>query len=242
MAGIDTNSPIPKYYQLKEIIRGMIESEELQEGQLIPSERELCERYGISRMTARQAIMELVNEGVLYREQGKGTFVAGKKVQQEAARLTSFTEDMRERGMAVSSTVLEMEVEPAGPVVARFLRVDEGERIIRLKRLRNADGEPMALETSHLLYDVARGTLEVDMSKSSLYEELRRGGVSISHAEQSYEAALVGEADAEVLGVAPGSPALLIERVTFDAKGRAFEYVRSVYRGDRYRITSVLRV
>jgi GntR family transcriptional regulator len=202
LARIDTNSPVPKYYQLKEIIRGRIESEELGEGQLIPSERELCESYGISRMTARQAVMELVNEGVLYREQGKGTFVAGKKVQQEAERLTSFTEDMRERGMEASSVVLEVEVEPAGPVVARFLRVEEGERIIRLKRLRNADGEPMALETSHLLYGVASGVLEV----------------------------------------APGSPALLIERVTFDAEGRPFEYVESTYRGDRYRITSVLHL
>jgi GntR family transcriptional regulator len=242
LARIDTNSPVPKYYQLKEIIRARIESEELGEGQLIPSERELCESYGISRMTARQAVMELVNEGVLYREQGKGTFVAGKKVQQEAERLTSFTEDMRERGMEASSVVLEVEVEPAGPVVARFLRVEEGERIIRLKRLRNADGEPMALETSHLLYGVASGVLELDMSERSLYEELRRSGVRISRAEQSYEAALVSEADAEVLGVAPGSPALLIERVTFDAEGQPFEYVESTYRGDRYRITSVLHL
>lgn len=242
MEGIDTNSPIPKYYQLKELLRGMIEAAELVEGQVIPSERELCERYGISRMTARQAVMELVNEGVLYREQGKGTFVAEKKVQQEAERLTSFTQDMGGRGMVVTSRVLEVEVEEAGPVVSRMLQVREGERTIRLRRLRNADGEPMALETSNLLYGVASGVLEADLSGGSLYEELARLGVGISHAEQSYEAVLVNESEAGLLGIPAGSPALLIERVTFDAEERPFEYVKSIYRGDRYRITSLLRL
>src|SRR5919107_2932451 len=135
MDTLDAQSPIPKYYQLKEIIRGRIESGELEKGELIPPERELCEMYGISRMTARQAVMELVNEGLLYREQGKGTFVAGKKIQQETARLTSFTQDMRERGMEASSVVLEFEVESAGPVVSRMLRIAPGAKIIRLRRL-----------------------------------------------------------------------------------------------------------
>ncbi|QYJ16830.1 HTH-type transcriptional repressor NagR [Rubrobacter xylanophilus DSM 9941] len=240
MAGIDTESPVPKYYQLKEIIRDMIEKEELRAGQAIPSEREFCERYGISRMTARQAIMELVNEGLLYREQGRGTFVAEKKLQQEAARLTSFTQDMRDRGMRPSSRVLELEVEPAGPVVARMLGVDRGIRIVRLRRVRDADGEPMALETSHLLYEVAKGVLEADLAAGSLYEELGKVGVRMSRAEQSYEAGLVNEAEAEHLGVPAGSPALLIERITFDQNDRPFEYVKSTYRADRYRVTTVL--
>src|SRR3712207_432616 len=150
METIDAKSPVPKYYQLKEIIQAMIEAGELKEGEVIPPERELCEVYGISRMTARQAVMELVNEGLLFREQGRGTFVAGKKIQQETARLASFTQDMRARGMEVSSLVLEVEVERAGPVVSRMLRVAPGEKIIRLRRLRNAGGEPMALETSQI--------------------------------------------------------------------------------------------
>jgi GntR family transcriptional regulator len=238
---IDLSSPVPKYYQLKEIIRDMVEKDELEEGQLVPSERELCERYSISRMTARQAVMELVNEGILYREQGRGTFVAGKKFQQEGARLNSFTQDMGERGMSVSSTVLEVEVEEAGPVVARMLRIDPGDRIVRVRRVRNADGKPMALETSHLLHDVAKDILDVDLSSRSLYEELRRkGGVRIARAEQSYEAVLVNEAETEHLGVPVGSPALLIERLTFDADDRPFEYVKSTYRADRYRVTTVL--
>lgn len=242
MAAIDTNSPIPKYYQLKEIIRDMVEREELGEGDPIPPERELCERFGISRMTARQAVVELVNEGLLYRQQGRGTFVAGKKVQQEAERLRSFTEDMRERGMRVSSEVLGVDEESAGPVVARMLGVDPGEKIVRVRRVRHADGEPMALENSHLLHEFADVVLGADLSHGSLYDELRRkAGLKISRAEQSYEAALVNEAEAEHLRVPAASPALLIERVTYDANDRPFEYVKSTYRGDRYRVTTSLR-
>lgn len=240
MAEINPGSPVPKYYQLKEIIRDMIEQEELGAGEMIPPERELCERYGVSRMTARQAIMELVNEGLLYRVQGLGTFVAEAKVPQDTGRLTSFTQDMRERGMKVSSKVLEVEVDSAGPVVARLLGVDPGDRIVRVRRVRNADGRPMALETSHLLYDVARGVLDVDLSERSLYEELGKAGVRIAEAEQSYEAVLVNESESEHLGVPVGSPAMLMERLTFDADGRPFEYVKSVYRGDRYRVTTRL--
>jgi GntR family transcriptional regulator len=231
MAEIDLRSPVPKYYQLKEIIRDMIEKQELGPGQAIPPERELCERYGVSRMTARQAVMELVNEGLLYRVQGLGTFVAEAKVPQDTGRLTSFTQDMRERGMEVSSTVVGIGEEAAGPVVARLLRIDPGDRIIRVRRVRNADGKPMALETSHLLYEVAKSILDVDLSERSLYEELGKAGVRIVEAEQSYEAVLVNEVESEHLGVPVGSPALLIERVTYDAKGRPFEYVKSVYRG-----------
>lgn len=240
MAGINVKSPVPKYYQLKEIIRDMIENDELGTGQAIPPERELCERYGVSRMTARQAVMELVNEGLLYRVQGLGTFVAEPKVRQGAGRLTSFTEDMRERSMRASSAVLGVGVESAGPVVARLLRIDPGERIICVRRVRNADGKPMALETSHLLYEVAKGILDVDLAERSLYEELGKAGVHIAAAEQSYEAVLVNDAESEHLSVPVGSPAMLIERVTFDAEERPFEYVKSVYRGDRYRVTTRL--
>lgn len=240
MAEIDLRSPVPKYYQLKEIIRDGIESEELGTGEMIPPERVLCERYGVSRMTARQAVMELVSEGLLYRVQGLGTFVAEKKLRQGTGRLTSFTQDMRERGMEVSSVVLGVEADSAGPVVARMLGVDAGAGIVRVSRVRNADGKPMALETSHLLHGVGKGVLDVDLSGRSLYEELGKAGVRISRAEQSYEAVLINESESEHLGVPVGSPAMLIERVTFDAGERPFEYVKSVYRGDRYRVTTVL--
>lgn len=240
MSEINLSSPVPKYYQLKEIVRDMIEKDELGAGQAIPPERELCERYGVSRMTARQAVMELVNEGLLYRVQGLGTFVAEAKLRQGTGRLTSFTEDMRERGMRVSSSVLGVEEERAGPVVARMLCIDPGDRIARVMRVRDADGKPMALETSHLLYDVAEGVFDADLGAGSLYDELRRAGVRIARAEQSYEAVLVNEVESVHLGMDVGSPAMLIERVTYDASDTPFEYVKSIYRGDRYRVTTRL--
>lgn len=241
MPELDTSSPLPKYYQLKEILRGMIERDELRPGSLVPPERELCEQYGVSRMTARQAIVELVNEGLLYREQGRGTFVAAEKVKQEAERLASFSEDMASRGMRATSSVLDADTVVAGPVVARLLEVSESEPVVRLRRVRYADGEPMALETSHLLGSVASVLLDLDLSERSIYEELRAHGVRIDHAEQSYEATVVNDFEARHLEVPAGSPALLLERVTRDEHDRAFEYVKSTYRGDRYRITTTLR-
>ncbi len=241
MASLDLSSPLPKYYQLKEIIRSMIESEELKEGEPIPPERKFCEQYGVSRMTTRQAIVELVNEGLLYREQGKGTFVASRKMKQEAERLASFTEDMARRGMEATSRIVDTEVAEAGPVVSRVLGVDEGRELVRIQRVRNADQEPMALETSYLLREVAGDLLDLDLSVHSIYDELRKRGVSIAWAEQSYEATVINEFECRHLGVPLGSPAFLLERVTYDETDRAFEYVKSTYRGDRYRITTVLR-
>lgn len=238
---IQDGIPVPKYYRLKESIRDMIEEQQLGEGHRIPSERELCERYGVSRMTARQAVKDLVNEGILYREQGRGTFVAGEKIRHETARLTSFTQDMHERGMEVSSTTLEAGIQDASPVVARMLKIDAGEPIVRIKRIRNADGQPMALETSHLRHGAANSLLEVDLSRSSLYEELRKLGINIVGADQRYEATLVRADEARHLGVSPGSPALLVERVTFDNIGKPSEYVKSLYRGDRYHVATTLR-
>ena len=126
-------------------------------------------------------------------------------------------------------------------MVALMLRADNGEKIVRVRRVRSADGETMALETSHLLHDVAAVVLDSDLSTRSLYDELRRkAGLRISRAEQSYEATLINAAESEHLRVPVGSAALLIERVTFDADDRPFEYVKSTYRGDRYRVTTSL--
>lgn len=238
--GIEGEIPLPKYYRLKESIRDMIEDRQLGEGDLIPSERELCETHGVSRMTARQAVNELVNEGVLYREQGRGTFVAGAKIQHEIARLTSFTQDMQERGMATTSKVLGVGTESAPPKVARSLGVEPGEQIVCIRRVRNAEGKPMAVETSYLLYAFGKDILDIDLSRSSLYEELSKRGLRIAGAKQKYEATLLNEEEAGHLGIPAGSAALLVERVTFDDGDNPFEYVKSIYRGDRYHVATTL--
>src|SRR5215211_3614472 len=140
------SGPLPRYYQLKEIIRERIRSGEWPAGSLIPSERELCERYGISRMTARQSISELVNEGLLYREQGKGTYVGRPKIPQQLLSLTGFTEDMQAREQRPGARVLEAGMWAADEITAERLRIKVGQPVYRLRRLRLADAEPLAIE------------------------------------------------------------------------------------------------
>ena len=124
MSAIYRNSPLPRYYQLKEIMRERVQSDEWKPGDLIPSERELSEKYGISRMTARQAITDLVNEGLFYREQGKGTFVSQRKITQQLIRLTGFTEDIKARGQKPGTRVLSALMFPADEATADKLRID----------------------------------------------------------------------------------------------------------------------
>src|SRR5438309_9423594 len=135
MNAIYRNSPLPRYYQLKEIMRERVRAGEWQPGDLIPSERELGETYGISRMTARQAITDLVNEGLFYREQGKGTFVSQRKVTQQLMRLTGFTEDIRSRGQLPGTKVLSASMRPADETTAERLRIKPQEMIFCLQRL-----------------------------------------------------------------------------------------------------------
>src|SRR5437588_11800459 len=127
MSAIYRNSPLPRYFQLKEIMRERIRSGEWKPGELIPSERELSEKYGISRMTARQAITELVNEGLFYREQGKGTFVSRHKITQQLIRLTGFTEDIKARGQRPSTKVLIARMQPADEASSERLRIKQGQ-------------------------------------------------------------------------------------------------------------------
>src|SRR5260370_13733399 len=150
MGAIYRNSPLPRYYQLREIMRERIRSGEWKPGDLIPSERELGETYGISRMTARQAITDLVNEGLFYRERGKGTFVSQRKVTHQLIHLTGFTEDIRARGQRPGTKVISATMQLADEETAEKLRISLGTPIFRLQRLRLADGEPLAIELSQI--------------------------------------------------------------------------------------------
>ena len=188
---IHRNSPIPIYHQLKEILLKKIRTGEWQPGALIPSERELCETYGISRMTARQAITDLVNEGVFYREQGRGTFVTRNKITQQLIRLTGFTEDISARGQHPSTRTLSAVMAPADELCAERLRVAVGTPIFCLQRLRLADGEPLAIEFSHLNFKGCERLLEEDLEHQSLYRVLEsKFGLPLMEADQELEAGL----------------------------------------------------
>src|SRR5262249_40781590 len=146
------HSPIPRYHQLKEILRERVRTGEWKPGDHIPSERELGETYGISRMTARQAITELVNEGVFYREQGKGTFVTRNKITQQLMTLTGFTEDISARGQHPSTQVLSAHMDVADAETIEHLRIEPSDPIFCVQRLRLADGEPLAIEYARLSF------------------------------------------------------------------------------------------
>jgi GntR family transcriptional regulator len=235
---INRNHPLPLYYQLMQELRQRIEAGTWKPGDLIPSERELSETYGISRMTVRQALAELVSDDLLRRDQGRGTFVAKQKIRKRLSRLTSFTEDMRARGKAPRARVLHMEITSARPKVAEMLQIDLGHQVVMIERLRQADGEPVGIECCHLSFDGCEAILRQDLS-GSLYRLLgERFGLIPTQAQEDIEAGACGSREAQILGIQHGDPVLLIRRRTFDQDQRAFEYVESVYRGDN-RILSV---
>jgi GntR family transcriptional regulator len=237
---IDPASSVPKYSQLREILLDLIDSE-LAYDEVIPSERELVERHGLSRMTVRQAINNLVAEGRLYRVPGKGTFVARPKIEMPL-RLASFTEDMRARGLQPGAVDLERRVVAATGQLARALAVSPGDPVHLVARLRTADSVPMAVERSHVPAVLAPGLDTVPLADRSLYQVLSdRFGIILERGEQTIEAGIVDPADASLLDLRPGSAVLRLQRRSF-AGGRPVEFTVSTYRGDRYQLRSGLEL
>lgn len=208
-------------------------------GTAIPSERQLSVDLGVSRLTLRAALDDLAREGYLVRRRGSGTYVRQPKIAQELT-MTSFSEDMRRRGMTPGSRTLSLTRQLAGARLGRFLHVSPGEEIVVVKRLRLADGVSMAIETLHIPASVVPGVSPDDL-EGSFYELLRtRYGVEIASATQTIEPTVTNEEESAALGVPLHSPAFLFERTSRDADERTLEFVHSIYRGDRYRIVSEL--
>jgi GntR family transcriptional regulator len=209
-------------------------------GEAIPSERQLVSELGVSRLTVRAALDDLVREGYLQRRHGAGTFVSEPKIAQELT-MTSFTEDMQRRGMVPSSKTLELKTVAAGARLGRLLHVSPSERIVVVNRLRYADRETMAIETLHVAESLVPGLTAEDLEQRSFYELLEeRFGIVVVGGSQAIEPTVTNEEESAALGVPLHSPAFLFERTTRAADGRIVEYVRSIYRGDRYRLVSEL--
>ncbi|MEU2503387.1 GntR family transcriptional regulator [Streptomyces sp. NPDC007863] len=227
-----------KRERVRDAIRELIEAR--RPGDAIPSERALCVELGVSRPTLRAAVDELVVAGLLVREHGRGMFVAAEKITQELiSDRNAFS--LPQAGGAWTSRLLEFRTLPAGARVSRKLRVSPAAEILYVARLRLVDGSPMAIEHLHVRADLAPGLTSDELEQGDLYEHLRdRHGIRVSEAVQSIEPTVVTRAEADLLDVPELSPALLFERLTTDSRGRAVEYVHSLYRGDRYRIVSRL--
>jgi GntR family transcriptional regulator len=238
---VQKDSSVPIYSQVERIVMDMIDSGRLSAGQRAPSEREIAETLGISRMTARAAMSNLVADGYLYSVPGKGTFVSNPKMRQDLLELTSFTDDMRNRGLRPGARLLGLDIADGAPEkVYQALRLSGDEDLIRIHRLRTADEEPMCLETSYLPRAYVPWLLEEDLESGSLYRALGDHGIELVKAEEHLEATVVRETESELLTVPVGSPALLIERTTYTEGDSPIEYVKSLYRGDRYRFTAML--
>ncbi len=235
-------SSIPLYIQIMELLEKQIESGEYAVGSRLPSERELAERCAVSRMTARQALRALAQKGLTQSSVGKGTYVSAPKINQELQALTSFSEDMRQRGLKSSSRVLAATLRPADPEMASRLHLPLGGEIVVLTRVRLADDRPLAVEITHLPHSLCPGVLEHhDFGRESLYAVLRSEyGLTLVWADQLIETRLPDENECRALDLDGKTPILQFTRVTFDEQNQPVEYVRSVYRGDKYQLRTIL--
>ncbi len=231
----------PLYVRLQALIRAAIAEGRLVPNDALPAERELASSLKVSRVTVRKAICGLVAEGVLRQRHGSGTFVSRGvgRVEQPLSRLTSFTEDMQARGLVPTTSWLERSVGMPTTAEAMILGLAPTERVARLHRLRLADNEPMAIERAVV---PARVVPDPSSVERSLYDVLDRVGMRPVRAVQRLNAENVFGADAALLGIAPGSAALSIERISYLADGRVVEVTRSHYRGDAYDFVAELKL
>lgn len=230
---------IPLYQQIKQHINNMLLDGRLKPGQCLPSEKELQEQLGVSRITVRQALQELTLEEKVVRVPGKGTFVTHPKIAPLTA-LTSFSENMRAQGLEPSYQYTHLELIEPPSKVRSALKLGEQEKTLHIHRLMLADGLPMAIQDSFLSENLYRRnprlfTPEV-LNISSLYNLLERElDVSLVHAEEFVDASTARPSEAELLGIKPGDIIMLITRITFSTNNNPIEYVKLVYRADRYR-------
>ena len=228
----------PKYYVVKGHLAEMLER--LSPGQTLPPERALAETFSTSRTTVRQALRELTIEGRLVRMQGRGTFAALPKIAQPLL-LTSYTEDMRRRGIASRSRLLSVGPVPADEELAWRLELRPRARVLRIERLRMASDEPMAIETTHLEASRFPGLARRLGDSVSLYALLADVyGVHMAEAEETIETVPAPPREAELLNTKIGYPMLLLSRHSRDTAGRPVEFVLSYYRGDRYKFVAQL--
>ena len=223
-----TGGFVPRYYEIEQALRARIDS--LEPHSPLPSDAELVEEFGVSRMTARGAVQRLVHEGLVYRVPGRGTFVADRPAHRSATHILSFSDEMRRKGKEPSSRVVESGRRPATELEHERLGVDE---VVVLRRVRLADGEPIAVETAVFPARVA-GVLGADLTRQSLFEVLAKAGT----VPTGGRAVLVAEAatadDAKLLAIRKGDPLLVERRLIRDQDGEPLEMTESRYVGQRY--------
>ncbi len=242
---MDKEYPVPLYYKVYKDIKQKILDGVYKPGDRIPPESELVSNYNVSRLTIRRALEELRSEGFITRAKGRGTFITGKKEEEQMNVLKGFTDKAREEGVTVRSLVLENRLVEIPSELTQVFNLETGTMVILLKRVRYMNEEPVAIESAYLntAIDVRLlNILKKDMSKESLYEFIRNElKIPLLRAFEELEVGQVSGNDARLLSIAPGSCVLLRKRYTYTTNSRCIEYVRSIYRGDRYRFKIELK-
>ena len=240
MKTIDKNSRIPVYVQLMNILIDQIKSGALGEDDKIPAERELCDKYSISRTTVRQAIQELEKERYIYIQRGKGTFVSPRQYKQELFGFYSFTEEMKKLGKVPSSKVIDFEVTYCDESIAEKMGKAVGDKIFRFARLRFADNEPMMIVTSCIPYERFPGFSREELEVGSLYENFaNKYNVLFTKAKELLQSVATRKTEAEMLKTKVGFPSMLIERTTYENE-QIIEYSIGIARGDKFKYDIML--
>jgi len=237
---IDRSSTVPLYIQLSEILIEKIQ--DLDIGSQIDTEREICEKYNVSRTTTRLALDELANDEYITKVHGKGNFVANKYIEQKLIEFYSFSEEMRRLKKTPKSQYISVKVQYADNKITKKLNVTSGDRVYCIKRLRLGDDIPMMIETTYLPYNMFKGMSQDVLETNSLYDLMRKDyGVNFDYAEQIFRPILINKEESILLDTNVGMPALKIERYTYGKENlgnRIVEYSIGVARGDvfKYRI------
>lgn len=226
------DAALPKGEQLLQYLSDLID--QLEPGKLLPGEHALADHFEVARMTVRKQVDELVAKGRVVRVAGRGTFVTEPQLIQTDA-MSSFSRDIRSRGMQPGSRSVEVVIAPADVTVANRLEIEAGEDVISISRIRTADDVPMAIEQTNLPAALVPGLEDIDLATQSLFDTLEsKFRIRPTSAEQEISAVRLSSREASLLEAPKGDPAFLIKRLTRDNMGRAIEYGQSLYRGDRY--------
>jgi GntR family transcriptional regulator len=239
--GLDVAGPKPLYLQLHDTLLRMIERGEYAPHQRLPSERELSRRFMVSRITVRQALADLTQEGRVYSKVGKGTYVSDPLARRPLGSLFGFSESVHRQGRNPGSVILEAGLLEASEAIASSLQIPEGTETVRFYRLRKADGIPVVLEATHLPHAVCPGLLQRMADDVSLYTVLEQAyGLRMASAEVTMGAGLADESEARLLELTLPTAVLRMEQTSFVEDGRPMEFTRSTYRGEGYRFTATL--
>jgi len=234
------SSGLPRYVQIRESLRMEIAQGTFKPGQKLSSEDELAGQYGVSRMTVRQALTDLIDAGIVYRRHGVGTFVSQAHVDRDHSKLTNFFETAEEEGITARASVLVGEVIPAKRQVAIALNLEEGEPVIRIKTLRFANDVPVTVHDAHIPYKLFPDLLKKNFERLHVWTHMEDYGYRVKRAVQKIEARDADEEMAQLLDIEIGGPILYKERTVYAEDGTPVEFTYCYNRGDTYSLTTVL--